>query len=128
MGYGLALGQTALALVLAPGVVGLIRWLKARLQNRRGAPAWQPYFELRKLFQKEVVVSRNASWLFRAAPFVIFASVVAMAALVPVLWRLRPSTRWAIWWCWSTSSSWARSSWRWRASIPAPRSAAWSEP
>ena len=35
MGYGLALGQTALALVLAPGVVGLIRWLKARLQNRR---------------------------------------------------------------------------------------------
>ena len=29
MGYGLALGQTALALVLAPGVVGLIRWLKA---------------------------------------------------------------------------------------------------
>ena len=89
MGYGLALGQTALALVLAPGVVGLIRWLKARLQNRCGAPAWQPYFELRKLFQKEVVVSRNASWLFRAAPFVIFASVVAMAALVPVL--LAPS-------------------------------------
>jgi len=29
-------------LVLAPGVVGLIRWLKARLQNRRGAPVWQP--------------------------------------------------------------------------------------
>ena len=34
---------------LAPGLVGLIRWLKARLQNRRGAPLWQPYFELRKL-------------------------------------------------------------------------------
>ena len=60
MGYGVALGQTALALLLAPGTVGLIRWLKARLQNRRGAPAWQPYLELRKLFQKEVVVSRNA--------------------------------------------------------------------
>ena len=88
-GYGLALGETALALLLAPGVAGTIRWLKARLQNRRGAPAWQPYLELRKLFQKEVVVSRNASWLFRAAPFVIFASVVATAALVPVL--LAPS-------------------------------------
>ena len=49
-GYGLALGQTALALLLAPGVAGTIRWLKARLQNRRGAPAWQPYRELRKLF------------------------------------------------------------------------------
>ena len=78
-------GQTSLALLLAPGLVGLIRWMKARLQNRRGAPFWQPYLELRKLFQKEVVVSRNASWLFRAAPFVIFASTVAMTALVPVL-------------------------------------------
>ena len=80
-----AVGQTSLALLLAPGLVGLIRWMKARLQNRRGAPFWQPYLELRKLFGKEVVVSRNASWLFRAAPFVIFASTVATTALVPVL-------------------------------------------
>jgi formate hydrogenlyase subunit 4 len=78
-------GQTCLALLLAPGLVGLIRWMKARLQNRRGAPVWQPYLELQKLLRKEVVVSRNASWLFRAAPYVIFASVVATTALVPVL-------------------------------------------
>ena len=84
-GYTVAIAQTALALLLAPGLVGLIRWLKARLQNRRGAPVWQPYLELRKLFAKEVVVSRNASWLFRAAPFVVFASTVAVAFLVPVL-------------------------------------------
>jgi formate hydrogenlyase subunit 4 len=80
-----AVGQMLLALLLAPGLVGHIRWMKARLQNRRGAPPWQPYLELRKLFQKEVVVSRNASWLFRAAPFVIFASTAVAAALVPVL-------------------------------------------
>jgi formate hydrogenlyase subunit 4 len=85
MRWAVAVGQTSLALLLAPGLVGLIRWMKARLQNRRGAPCWQPYLELQKLFGKEVVVSRNASWLFRAAPFVIFASTVAMTALVPVL-------------------------------------------
>src|SRR5438105_12305054 len=84
-GYTVAIAQTALALLLAPGVVGLIRWLKARLQNRRGAPAWQPYRELRKLFQKEIVVSRNASWLFHLAPFVVFASTLMVAVLVPVL-------------------------------------------
>ena len=84
-GYIVAIAQTALALLLAPGLVGLVRWLKARLQNRRGAPVWQPYLELRKLFAKEVVVSSNASWLFRAAPFVVFASTVAVAFLVPVL-------------------------------------------
>jgi formate hydrogenlyase subunit 4 len=85
MRYLVSAGQTCLALLLAPGLVGLIRWMKARLQNRRGAPVWQPYLELQKLFRKEVVVSRNASWLFRAAPYVIFASVVATTALVPVL-------------------------------------------
>jgi formate hydrogenlyase subunit 4 len=84
-GYLAALGQTVLALLLAPGLVGLIRWMKARLQNRCGAPPWQPYLELPKLCQKEVVVSGNASWIFRAAPFVIFAATAATAALVPVL-------------------------------------------
>jgi formate hydrogenlyase subunit 4 len=83
--YVLAVAQTALALALAPGLVGLVRWMKARLQNRQGAPVWQPYFELRKLFAKEVVVSNNASWLFRATPFIVFASTVAVTFLVPVL-------------------------------------------
>jgi len=83
--YALGVSQAVLALLLAPGLVGLIRWLKARLQNRRGAPAWQPYWELAKLFRKEVVVSSNASWLFRAAPFVVFTSTLAVALLVPIL-------------------------------------------
>src|SRR5258706_12373339 len=81
----LEIGQTALAVALAPGVVGLIRWMKARLQNRRGAPCWQPYLELRKLFAKEVVVSDTASWLFRAAPFVVFASTIVVTFLIPIL-------------------------------------------
>lgn len=85
MGYVLEIMQVALALALAPGLVGLIRWLKARLQNRRGAPPWQPYFELTKLFQKEVVMSNNASWLFRFAPYLIFASTVAVVFLTPLL-------------------------------------------
>jgi formate hydrogenlyase subunit 4 len=84
-GIALEVAQMALALALAPGLVGLIRWLKARLQNRRGAPAWQPYRELAKLFRKEVVVSPNASWLFRVAPFVVFASTVVVTLLVPIL-------------------------------------------
>jgi formate hydrogenlyase subunit 4 len=35
--------QAILAAGLAPLLVGFIRWLKARLQGRRGAPPWQPY-------------------------------------------------------------------------------------
>ena len=83
-------GQGLVALLLAPGLVGLVRWLKARLQSRRGAPPWQPYLELRKLFAKEVVVSTNASWLFRLAPYVVFGSTMAAAFLVPFLAVPRP--------------------------------------
>ena len=84
-GYMIQLGQTMLALLLAPGLVGLIRWMKARLQNRRGAPIWQPYSELRKLFLKEVVISHRASWVFRTAPYIVFSSTVAVTLLVPIL-------------------------------------------
>jgi formate hydrogenlyase subunit 4 len=84
-GYLLEIGQAALALLLAPGLVGFIRVVKARLQGRRGAPPWQPYYDLRKLFGKEAVVSRNASWLFRFAPYLIFATTVAVTMLVPLV-------------------------------------------
>ena len=84
-GYALALGQAGVCLALAPGLIGLIRWLKARMQNRRGAPVWQPYLELRKLFAKEVVVSTSTSWLFRLAPYVVFTSTLAVTVLLPIL-------------------------------------------
>jgi formate hydrogenlyase subunit 4 len=84
-GYWLEIGQALLALALAPGLVGFVRWVKAQLQNRRGAPPWQPYFELRKLFGKEVVLSHNASWLFRFTPYLVFASTVTVALLVPLV-------------------------------------------
>ncbi len=84
-GYLLEIGQALLALLFAPGLVGLIRWIKARLQGRRGAPPWQPYRDLRKLFGKEVIVSKNASWVFRFAPYLIFVSTVAVTLLVPLI-------------------------------------------
>lgn len=84
-GYLLAFAQGLLAVALAPCLVGMIRWIKARLQNRRGASWWQPYRDIRKLFAKEVVVSRNASWVFHATPFIVFASTVTVAFLIPLV-------------------------------------------
>jgi formate hydrogenlyase subunit 4 len=81
--YLIEVSQAVFALALAPLVVGFVRWLKARMQNRRGAPPWQPYFELVKLFSKEVVVSQQASWLFRCVPYIVFASTLAVTFLVP---------------------------------------------
>jgi formate hydrogenlyase subunit 4 len=83
--YIVLIVQPLVALALAPALVGTIRWLKARLQSRRGAPFWQPYFEIRKLLGKEAVVSHTASWLFHATPFVVFATSLLVASLVPLI-------------------------------------------
>jgi formate hydrogenlyase subunit 4 len=77
--------EALFAVALAPGLAGLIRWIEARLQSRLGAPPWQPYRELAKLFRKEAVVSHNASWLFRFAPYVVFASTLTIVFLIPLL-------------------------------------------
>lgn len=75
--------QFALMLAAAPLLTGVVRLAKARLQARRGASPLQPYRDLWRLFQKEAVVADSASWLFRAAPYVIFVAVWLAAAIVP---------------------------------------------
>jgi formate hydrogenlyase subunit 4 len=76
-------GQIILVLLGAPLLTGLTRKVKARLQRRRGAPVLQPYRDLYRLLGKEVVVAENASWLFRTAPYLIFALTWVAAAMVP---------------------------------------------
>jgi formate hydrogenlyase subunit 4 len=60
-----------------------VRKVKARLLRRRGPPILQPYRDIMRLLNKEVVLSHNASWLFRVAPYLIFAATWVAAALVP---------------------------------------------
>ena len=77
------LAQMSLVLAAAPLLTGLVRKVKARLQRRRGPPLLQPYRDLRRLLGKEVVMAENASWLFRVAPYVIFAVTWVAASLIP---------------------------------------------
>lgn len=76
--------QLIMLLALAPFIVGVIRKVKARLQCRRGAGFFQPYADLAKLFRKQPVRSSTTSWIFTAAPYIVFASTVAAGLLMPV--------------------------------------------
>lgn len=76
-------GQMLVVLLLAPLLTGFIRKVKARLLRRQGPPVLQPYRDLLRLFRKEVVLADSASWLFRVAPYLIFAATWVAAALVP---------------------------------------------
>ncbi|MEK4035759.1 NADH-quinone oxidoreductase subunit H [Methylocystis sp. IM3] len=75
--------QMALVLALSPVLIGFTRKVKARLLRRRGAPILQPWYDLIRLFRKETVLAEDASWLYRAAPYIIFATTWVAASLVP---------------------------------------------
>lgn len=75
--------QMVLVLALAPLLTGFVRKIKARLLRRQGPPVIQPYRDLLRLLRKEVVLAENASWLFRATPYMIFSATWVAAALVP---------------------------------------------
>src|SRR4029077_10624189 len=85
--------QTVLLAVLAPALVGYVRFAKARLQGRRGADVLQPYRELRKTFGKGMVIAESASWIFHVAPFAIVGATIAAASLAPVLSAMRAAAQ-----------------------------------
>ncbi len=77
--------QFALLLAIAPLVSGFIKTAKARMQTRIGPGVLQPYRDLYKLLRKGMVVPDTASWLFHAAPHVVFVSTLAAGLMVPMI-------------------------------------------
>lgn len=78
--------QAVFLVAIAPLITGIIRKAKAYMQSRTGPSILQPYWDLRKLFTKDSVVSKDASWLFTITPYVCTAAVMVAALLVPVLY------------------------------------------
>src|SRR6266536_3139899 len=77
--------QLAVALLLAPLLVGWVNQCRAWLSNRTAPPLLLPYRMIRKLFHKDAVVAENASALFRLTPYVVFGAMALAAAIVPSL-------------------------------------------
>lgn len=75
--------QILLVLVVAPLFTGWVRRCKSTFQGRQGAVVWQPYRDLRRLLRKEIVLAHNASRLFAATPYLVFAITWLAAAVVP---------------------------------------------
>src|SRR5436190_12314737 len=75
--------QLLLLGLLPPLLLGVINRTKAVVAGRRGPSIWQPYFDLRKLFRKEVALSATTTWIFVLAPVVGAVTVVLAGLLVP---------------------------------------------
>ncbi|MCC7326926.1 MAG: NADH-quinone oxidoreductase subunit H [Burkholderiales bacterium] len=77
--------QVAIALALAPLLVGWVNCCRAWLANKRAPSLLLPYRMIRKLFAKDAVVAQNASPIFRLTPYVVFGAMTCAAAIVPSL-------------------------------------------
>jgi formate hydrogenlyase subunit 4 len=77
--------QSTVVFAGAPLYSGVMARAEAIASSRRGPSIWQPYRDLRKLLRKGAAISDQASWIFRAAPFVSFACYLTVSAIVPVI-------------------------------------------
>ncbi len=82
--------QTVFVILAAPLVNGIIKKIKALTQKRTGAPLLQMYYDLFKLFKKTSVVSDVASWIFQVTPYIVIATALVAALIVPVTTLIKP--------------------------------------
>jgi formate hydrogenlyase subunit 4 len=80
-----AIAKTLIVVLAAPFMAGWVKWLKCRLQNRKGPPPWQPYRDLLRLSRKHVVLADTASPIFRMAPYIVFSVTILAVSIVPVI-------------------------------------------
>jgi formate hydrogenlyase subunit 4 len=74
-----------MALVLAAGAAADGRGAQGQGASAAAAGPFdlQPYRDLLRFVRKESVLAENASWLFRAVPYLMIAMTWVAASLVP---------------------------------------------
>jgi formate hydrogenlyase subunit 4 len=81
----LAAAQTVAFVAAAPLLAGWVKRAKCHMQNRAAPSLFQPYRDIAKLLRKDLVIADNASWLFRATPYVVFGAMLLSAAAIPLV-------------------------------------------
>lgn len=79
----LGLAQAVLLLICAPLVTGIVKKVKAAMQNRIGASVWQEYYDIRKWWGKKTMLTPYTGIIFRLAPCVYFITTLAAACMLP---------------------------------------------
>ncbi|WP_455266021.1 respiratory chain complex I subunit 1 family protein [Phascolarctobacterium sp.] len=79
----LGLAQAVALLLCAPLVMGIIKKTKALLQNRIGSSVWQEYYDIRKWWGKDTMLTPYTGIIFKLAPCVYFITTLAAACMLP---------------------------------------------
>ena len=79
-----SIASPLILIILAPLFSGVVTKFRAKLEARKGASIFQPYYDLRKLLSKDVILPETSSWIFRVFPYLAVAVTVSLCALIPV--------------------------------------------
>lgn len=77
--------QIGAVVVGAPLVVGLMRQIRARAEGRCGAGILQPWRDLRKQLRKQQIRPHGTTVVFAAAPGIVAATTLLIAAIAPLV-------------------------------------------
>lgn len=87
--------QVIFVLLVAPFVMGFVRLVKARLQGRKGASPFLPYFTFLTLIKKEMVISNATSWIFKSVPTVVLGTAILLTFIVPLIFTGLATSSWS---------------------------------
>ena len=71
-------------LTVPPLLLGVIGRTKAAFAGRQGAPVLQPWYDLVRLFRKEMVLSTTTTWVFLVGPVLAVVAPLTASLLVPL--------------------------------------------
>lgn len=81
----LQIAQVLAVLLLAPLLQGIILQFEERVQRGQGPGILQPYRDLWKLFNKQILLPETVSFIFIVTPVVAFTCMLTVPILIPVL-------------------------------------------
>ncbi len=77
--------QVVIIIMLTPLFNGLGRMMRAKFQSRSGpSDLFQTYRDIIKLFKRSETLPESTSWVFRTAPYLMFAVSATLLAAIPV--------------------------------------------
>lgn len=84
--YILIILRSLFLILITPLFIGILKRLKAFIRGYQGAPITQPYYDIKRLFNKGMVVSNSSSFITMYGPSICLAFAIMISFLVPVFY------------------------------------------
>ena len=78
--------QFIIIVMLAPFFAGFIHKLKQRARGQKGINIFQFYINFNKLLKKELVLSKDATFISNIAPYIVFVAYLIILLMLPAFY------------------------------------------